>query len=105
MVADTFQIIAGKPKIVKDPQAVLDYSIDWTAWLALNTPGDALSTVVWTPDGTSGLTEVSSAFSGGIATVWLSGGTAGVLGSATCHITTTGGRQDERTLFFNIKDR
>ena len=32
-MADAFTVIAGKPQIVKDPNAVLDYTVDFEAWL------------------------------------------------------------------------
>ena len=54
----------------KDPDAVLDYAVDWLRWLA----GDEIATSVWiVPDG---LTRVSDAATTTKATVWLSGGTA-----------------------------
>ena len=105
VTVDTFQLIGTNYKIVKDYQAVLDYSIDWTAWLAANTPPDSILTATWTVDSTSGIAINTSGFSGGIATVWLRGGTVGSVGEATCKITTTAGRTDERSFFLNIKAR
>ncbi len=55
----------------KDPDAVLDYSIDWTTWLA----GDTLATSVWTVP--AGITKDSETNTTSKSTVWLSGGTAG----------------------------
>jgi hypothetical protein len=63
----------------KDPDEVLDYPIDWTAWLVSGaklstTAGHCTVTVV---DGT-GLTVDSLIVNlNGIVTVWLSGGTLG----------------------------
>jgi len=36
---------------------------------------------------------------------WISGGTVGQAAAATCRITTAGGRVDDRTLTFTIKER
>jgi hypothetical protein len=36
---------------------------------------------------------------------WISGGTVGQAAAATCRITTAGGRTDDRTLTFTIKER
>ena len=72
----------------KDPSAVLDFSIDWSGWLA---SGDSISTSTWsvatgiTDDG--GSTNVA-----GVTTVWLSGGTAGSAYDVTNTIVTADGR-------------
>ena len=86
---------------VHDPDAVLDYSIEWADWLA---DGDALSASTWsvTP---SGLSEVASAISGTIATVRLSGGAAGVDYTVTNHVTTTGGEEDDRSILIRCRER
>lgn len=89
-------------KFIKDPNARLDYTIDWTAWLAGN--GDTISgaTVQNPPSGltvTTPLTWTSTQ-----TTVWISGGTAGSSYDVTIHITTTGGRQDDRTITISCKE-
>lgn len=38
-------------------------------------------------------------------TVWLSGGTSGTRGTIACHITTSAGRQDVRTITVDATDR
>lgn len=83
----------------KDPSAILDYTLDWTAWLN----GDVITGVTWTV--AAGISSVGTIFSGTTATIWLSGGTAGSSYTAAALITTAGGRTDERTIQINVVDR
>lgn len=87
---------------IKDPDATLDYTFDWSSWLE---DGETISTqTVTTP---AGITEDSVAASTSAVTVWLSGGTAGTTYSIACKITTDNSPQriDERTIKIQIKDR
>lgn len=87
------------PKFVKDPQAVLDYEIDWSAWLG----EDTISASQWSaPDG---ITIDSDSFTDTTATVWLSGGTAGETYEVTNGISTDGGRDDDRTIIIQVKQK
>lgn len=88
-------------KAIKDPQAVLDYIFDWSAWLA----GDTISTQTLTVD--TGITIDSSEIGGGNTTVtaWVSGGTAGKSYRVTSRVTTAGGRTDERSIVILVRDR
>ena len=70
----------------KDPDEVLDYTIDWTNWLDT----DTISTSSWTV--ASGLTEDSESNNTTSATVWVSGGSAGTTYKATNTIVTADGR-------------
>lgn len=83
----------------KDPNAVLDYTIDWKDWLG----DDAILTSSWTLP--VGITSAGVTFSSSTATVWLSGGTAGVSYSIYNQITTVGGRTEKRTFKINAIDR
>lgn len=77
----------------KDPDAVLDYMIDWSDWLGAT---DTIASATWTvPDG---LTEDSSTETTTTATIWLSGGTAGASYALVCRVVTTEGRTDDRTI-------
>ena len=88
----------GLPLIVKDPNANLDYKIDWTDWLG----ADTISASTWSIPGTAGgLTVGTSSFTTKIATVFLSGGTAGQVVRVTNRITTSLGRIDDRS--FNVR--
>lgn len=85
----------------KDPNSVLDYTFDWSAYL---TPiGDAISSVTWVL--TSGITKVSQSNSTTTATAFVSGGVAGNVETLTCRIVTTGGRTDDRSISLKIIDR
>lgn len=90
----------GWPVIDKDPDAILDYSIDWTEWLA--DVSDTISTATVT---VSGITKNTSSNTQTKVTAWLKGGIASQMPSATFQIVTAGGRTDERTIYFNIKER
>lgn len=76
----------------KDTADVADYQIDWSAFLGT----DTIATSVWTVTEASGLVVDSSTNTTTTATVWLSGGTAGVYAVAN-KITTAGGRTYERS--------
>lgn len=65
----------------KDPAETVLLSIDWTGEL----DGDSISTVVWTVP--SGLTKVTQSHAAGIATVKVSGGTAGQTYEIECVMT------------------
>lgn len=91
----------NRATIVKDPDAILDYSWNWTDWLAL--VSDTISAISFVTAG--GMAVASSSHDGHIVTAWISGGTVGTKGSVTCHITTMGGRQDDRTIFFTMRSR
>lgn len=90
----------GRPTITKDPAARLDYSWDWTAWLAA--VSDTIKSVSVTG---SGCTVESSTFNAGIVTAWVSGGTEYVPASLNCQITTNGNRVDERTVYLKMIQR
>lgn len=101
-MTDTFDVTnPSKPTIDKDPDAILDYSWDWTAWLA--DVSDTIATKSFIVD--VSLTVVSSTVVGGIITAFISGGVAGTKVIATCRMVTVGGRSDDRTIYLKIKDR
>ena len=83
----------------KDPDAILDYTVDWSRWLET----DTILASQWTVP--TGLTEGSATHTPTSATVWLSGGTAGQAYTVTNRITTHGGRTDERSIVINGRDR
>lgn len=91
------------PKCTKDPDAILDYQINWATWLGT----DTIATTAWTlaPTGTGALTKTTDTKTTTTATIWLSGGTANTDYTAACKITTAGGRTDERTLTIYVRQR
>jgi len=85
---------------IKDPDAVLDYAFDWNTWLA---SGETISSHVVTVP--TGLTKDSDSESGGIVTVWLSGGTAGTSYNVACKIETSDSRTEERSITILVQER
>lgn len=84
----------------KDPDAVLDYSIEWSKWLA----GDQIQTSAWSVSD-PGLEAAGDSNTPTRATVWLSGGVAGQSYSVTNRITTSGGRTDDRSFVIQVQAR
>lgn len=73
----------------EDPGNVLDYSWDWSLWMA---SGDTISTSTWTvPVGITQTTPAPS-ISGSVTTIWLTGGTAGQTYTVSNKIVTAQGR-------------
>lgn len=97
---DTYTVVAGKPTIVKDPAATLDYTVDFTEWLDAMSDSIASHTVT-----VSGVVLENSVVNAKAVVMWISGGTVGTPASATTRVTTAGGRTDERTIYFKIKNR
>lgn len=97
-----------------DPNAVLDYGVDWRAltngtggtdWLE---EGETITASTWTlPDGITvdpanpALDDATES----TTTIWLTGGTAGQTYRVTNHITTSAGREDDRSIFLRVIDR
>jgi hypothetical protein len=84
---------------VKDPDAVLDYRWDWSAWLDDDTIDTHQVTVAGGVDLDSDSSDDTS------VTAWISGGTHGDTATATARVTTTQGRTDDRTITLSIRQR
>lgn len=82
----------------KDPDAKLDYKIDWSDWL----DGDTISTSTWIVP--SGITEESSTNTNTTTTIWLSGGTHAVKYKVVNRITTAAGRIEDRSFHVKIQE-
>jgi hypothetical protein len=87
---------------IKDPGAVLDYAFDWSGWLE---PTETITAHTVTIDPAGSLTNDSATETGGIVTVWLSGGTLDARYCVTSHITTSHNRQDERSITVAVHNR
>lgn len=85
---------------VKDPNDVLDYTIDWATWLAT---GDTITVSTFTVP--TGLTKQSESNTTTFATVWLTGGTAGVEYVVTNHVTSAAGRQEDQTIIVLVLEK
>ena len=103
--------------ILKDPDAVLSYGLDWadggandgastdTGWLQ----ADTILTSTWAITGPDAslidASDSSTLTTTTVASVKLSGGTAGRVYLATNHIITTNGEEDERSLQIKVIER
>jgi len=93
--------------IPHDPDAVLEYGFDYSTWLEAD---ETIEDATWTlsPTGVGALEKATvheESITDGKCVVWLQGGVEGVVYLATCHITTSAGRQDDRTLKIRVKQR
>lgn len=90
---------------VKDPQAILDYTFNYHDPSDDYLGTDTLATSTWSvlPSGLT-ITAPSASFTTTTSTVWASGGTAGTKYTLTNHITTAGGRTDERSFELLVQD-
>ena len=84
----------------KDPDAVLDYQWDWSAWLA---ESETISTATVTVP--AGITLDSNSNTTTQVTAWLSGGTVRTDYTVTCRIVTNQGRTDDRSIEIRVRDR
>jgi hypothetical protein len=83
----------------KDPDAVLDYQIDWSKRF----DGDTISASAWTIP--AGITNSGDSFTSTAATIWLSGGTDGEKYTLTNRVTTAGGRTDDQSVEIFVRSR
>lgn len=86
--------------VVKDPDEVLPYTFDWSAWLV---SGDTISTSTMTAAG--GITVDSDSNTTTTADAVISGGTVNTPATLTNRITTANGYTSDRTIHFRIRER
>ena len=115
MTTETYavNVTSGKASIKTDPNASLDYGIDWTDWLDLI--NDSLDSFeadidegdceIDTSKGDNGLETRD----GKITVAWVKGGTPGTVSRLRFRVTTVGGaagpRTDDRSVYLRIKER
>lgn len=88
-----------------DPDARLDFKFPWATQGWLET-GETIVSFTVTADDEDLLTVESAAVDdAGDVVVWLTGGTDGADVAVTCHIVTSAGRADDRTLTVRIRER
>jgi hypothetical protein len=108
----------------KDPDAKLDFTLSWLNWLG----SDRIDIATWFFPGNSDTLSIDAQIvnvaeqviqiqqpdrtvldishpARTFSTVWLSGGLPGGKYEVTCHVTTVGGRIDDRTITINVKER
>lgn len=83
----------------KDPDARLDYMVDWTSWLG----DDTITNSTWIVP--NGINFEADTFTTTTATVWLSGGSLGSSYEVVNRITTDAGRIDDRTITIKIRQK
>lgn len=84
----------------KDPDATLDWIFDWNEWL-----GDFETIVSSSFFVDPGIVITQSGNTQKTATVWLSGGTEGLVYKITCRVTTSEGRTDDRSFTLRCTNR
>ena len=98
----------------KDPSEVLDYSVDWSRFLAERTivsvqwyirDADNVKTAVGVSETVDGLTLGGNTHTNTVATVRWADGTANKTYRVTCAITESTGLVAERTILLPIKER
>ena len=91
--------------VLKDPEAVLDYAIDWGAEYL--SAGELLADSSWSvvPSGAGALAIVGSDHDHQRTTVKAGGGTAGGIYRLVNSIVTGAGRTDERSFVVRVENR
>jgi hypothetical protein len=96
-----------KPRGLKDPDAVIDITFDWSVWLEdISADPNNLVTISDVTFTVNGVSSVGSFSDGTKVTVFISGGTPGSAATVACLITTltTPQRTDERTVYIDIAE-
>lgn len=86
-------------RATQDPDAVLDWTIDWSSWLE---SGETITDASWEPGEADLVTLSDDVFGSTTATVFVSELTSGQYVDVTCHIVTSNSpaREDDRTIRF-----
>jgi hypothetical protein len=90
--------------LLKDPDAVLDYSVDWGAeYLS----GDLLAQSAWSvgPDEPGGVTIAGSDFDATTSAVKAAGGLPGRIYRLENHVVLASGRIDSRSIVLRVEKR
>lgn len=89
---------------LKDPQAIVDYRVDWTAALGGEV---SLTASVWEvrPVEPGGVALVESSLEGSLATARVAGGLPGHSYAVGNTVTLSDGSVDERSLLLRVEDR
>lgn len=92
----------AKPSGVKDPDATLDITFDWSQILA-DMGNDTIASTLFILGG--GLTEAGTVPAGALQSVLVSAGSIGTEATITCRITTASvpPRIDDRTVYLSIE--
>lgn len=93
-------------KFEKDPDARLDYSVDWASFLGT----DTIAAVTWiiaavTDEDPVSLEKDDEDFNDTVAVIIVKGGTLGNRYLIVCRVTTASGLIDDRTIQITIKQK
>lgn len=88
---------------LKDPQARVDYAIDWVGYL----DGATLAASLWSvvPDEAGGIAVEQESFDPGRTAARLSGGVVGHTYSVSNRVTLSDGSIDERSISLRVEER
>lgn len=89
---------------LKDPQASVDYTIDWPAAF-IGAGSIASSEWAVAPDEAGGIAVAASSLDGGHCVATLEGGLAGHVYRVRNRILLSDGRSDERSLTLRVEER
>jgi hypothetical protein len=85
----------------KDPDARLDYAVDWTAFL--DGTNDQIDSAEWVDYDYPDLTIEDEGVEGNLHTCFVSGGTVGRAYHVTSRVTTTEGRINDTTFIVFVR--
>lgn len=85
---------------VQDPQAVIQRTFDWSAWLST---GETITSATVTAD--TGFTVSGVTHDDTTVTFFGEGGTVGERYKVTCHVVTTAGEENDDTLTIRVIER
>ena len=90
--------------MLKDPEASLDYSVDWGAHYLAD---DVLLESTWSvvPTEPGGVLVVGTTADEKVASVQVSGGVAGRMYRLVNHVVTGSGREDSRSIMLRVELR
>jgi len=85
-----------------DPDALIDYNVDWAPWLAQVGGNDTIDTATWL---ITNATEASSSNTTTTTQVFIQSAKAGKVCTMRITITTSGGRTEQRTLRAQVRQK
>lgn len=88
--------------LIKDPDATLDYGVDWSDYLDA---GETLSMSSWSAAPAGDLTLSGEASGASSASVLVAGGMKGRIYRLVNRVTTSAGRTDERSITIRVEHR
>lgn len=100
--------MSGNLVLTKDPAARKDWSWNWGDDGAVKgylLDGETIETATVVANPATGLTVDDPVVAGAVVSVFISGGTLGWRYELTCHVVTSQGRTDEKTLPITIANR